>query len=431
MDSPRNPEASSPVVLLPSNPYTAYTRAMNEVTAISGRRRTQATRTDEVTAIAGRRRTQATRTVRITRPSSNQYAAYARTMTEATSRRSATARSRQLELANLNLLARARTNNAPAAGPTTRSRKRSHSSMGDQTTTRIVTAVRPSTAASSRKRRAPPSSTERRSMSPRTTRNRKKPPPGADLKKAPPQAGTSDKDDDKKPAPKVDCCICMEPVEPKDLAKIDGCNHRFCFGCIEKWSERENKCPLCKARFTKIERVHKKYQKGSKNTKKVKQKDQRSDISPGTVEGLIGKFLLFSLRFPEKKQHASHFDFSFIFSPANLHRNSGIFAPANFRNSGGLARLIFRNIDAEFEDSDDDSDEDTPMARFMRALHRVPDATEIGVSTTVVRPVSVMAHFSTTTRSFARNVHDSTAGNGADNPLEIDDDSVEEVIEID
>jgi hypothetical protein len=197
----------------------------------------------------------------------------------------------------------------------------------------------------------------------------------------------------------------MEPVEPKDLAKIDGCSHRFCFGCIEKWSERENKCPLCKARFTKIERVHKKYQKGSKNTKKVKQKDQRSDISSGTsLEGLI----------------------------ANLHRNSGIFAPANFhRNSGGLARLIFRNIDAEFEASDEDSDDDTPMARFMRALQGAPDATEIGVSTTVVRPVSVMAHFSTTTRSFARNVHDSTAGNGADNPLEIDDDSEEEIIEID
>jgi len=83
----------------------------------------------------------------------------------------------------------------------------------------------------------------------------------------------------------------MCDVEPSDLAMINGCDHRFCFGCIEKWSERENKCPLCKARFTKIDRINKKRKKGTKNTKKVKQRDQRSDLAPGAaLEGLIGKF---------------------------------------------------------------------------------------------------------------------------------------------
>jgi hypothetical protein len=69
------------------------------------------------------------------------------------------------------------------------------------------------------------------------------------------------------------------------------------------------------------------------------------------------------------------------------------------------------------------------MAAFMRALQGSSVANGVSMSTTVVQPMTV--HFSTTTRSFARNLHDSTAGNGADNPLEIDDDSVEEVIEID
>ena len=131
------------------------------------------------------------------------------------------------------------------------------------------------------------------------------------------------------------------------------------------------------------------------------------------------------------------------------------------RNSGSLARIIFGSsfevggfispgrsttaraaisttrsasgVRAEFSEfSEDDPDEDdSPMAAFMRALHGSSVANGIHMSTTVVQPMTVTARFSTTTRSFARNVHDSTAGNGADNPLEIDDDSVEEVIEID
>jgi len=83
------------------------------------------------------------------------------------------------------------------------------------------------------------------------------------------------------------------------------------------------------------------------------------------------------------------------------------------------------------DDDSDEYDDDSPMAAFMRALHGSSVANSVRMSTTVIRPMTLTAHFSTSTRSFARNVHDSTAGNGADNPLEIDDDSVEEIIEID
>jgi hypothetical protein len=119
------------------------------------------------------------------------------------------------------------------------------------------------------------------------------------LKAPPPSAKKSSEDEhgDKKPAAKADtlenCCICMCDVEPDDLSRINGCEHSFCFGCIEKWAERENTCPLCKYRFTKIDRVNKKRKKGAKNSKNVRQRDQRSDLLPGAaIEGLLGKSVL-------------------------------------------------------------------------------------------------------------------------------------------
>lgn len=40
---------------------------------------------------------------------------------------------------------------------------------------------------------------------------------------------------------------------------ITPCNHRFHVECIKKWADMQNKCPLCKARFTKF-----KYKKNGK-----------------------------------------------------------------------------------------------------------------------------------------------------------------------
>lgn len=117
------------------------------------------------------------------------------------------------------------------------------------------------------------------------------------------------------------CCICLEDIPPIDLARINGCDHNFCFECIKKWgTEHENKCPLCKARFTQIDRcvalvpTNKKQKQNKKNddddddrtsnndnnnTVTVKDRNQRSPIlsnlfAPGTetttaLEGLLGK----------------------------------------------------------------------------------------------------------------------------------------------
>jgi hypothetical protein len=131
--------------------------------------------------------------------------------------------------------------------------------------------------------------------------NLKKPPPGPDsaaaVKSEAPDEGTDCTATEEEHPTK--CCICMDDVEQKELASINGCTHRFCFGCIEQWSDRENKCPLCKARFTNIERVHKvtvkdrrgrtKNDPSTKNTKRVKNRNQRYAPSGAALEGLIGK----------------------------------------------------------------------------------------------------------------------------------------------
>lgn len=53
------------------------------------------------------------------------------------------------------------------------------------------------------------------------------------------------------------CPICLEhPSRCDDVATISGCNHRFCFECIDTWAGTENKCPLCKERFRTITRLN-------------------------------------------------------------------------------------------------------------------------------------------------------------------------------
>eukprot|EP00573_Skeletonema_grethae_P008106 CAMPEP_0201708648 /NCGR_PEP_ID=MMETSP0578-20130828/56343_1 /ASSEMBLY_ACC=CAM_ASM_000663 /TAXON_ID=267565 /ORGANISM="Skeletonema grethea, Strain CCMP 1804" /LENGTH=283 /DNA_ID=CAMNT_0048197531 /DNA_START=17 /DNA_END=868 /DNA_ORIENTATION=- len=47
------------------------------------------------------------------------------------------------------------------------------------------------------------------------------------------------------------CAVCLDfPDDPKHIASVSGCNHRFCYSCIENWAKRgNNTCPLCKSAF--------------------------------------------------------------------------------------------------------------------------------------------------------------------------------------
>ncbi|KAA0162385.1 hypothetical protein FNF28_04722 [Cafeteria roenbergensis] len=52
-----------------------------------------------------------------------------------------------------------------------------------------------------------------------------------------------------------DCSICLEVLGTNPVARISGCTHQFCFGCIKTWAGKSNTCPNCKARFTRISPV--------------------------------------------------------------------------------------------------------------------------------------------------------------------------------
>jgi hypothetical protein len=71
------------------------------------------------------------------------------------------------------------------------------------------------------------------------------------------------------------CCICLEIPTEEELSTINGCEHPYCFTCIETWADRENTCPLCKSRFTKIEKVN---YKSSKRKRGDDDDDDHSDI---------------------------------------------------------------------------------------------------------------------------------------------------------
>jgi len=224
------------------------------------------------------------------------------------------------------------------------------------------------------------------------------------LKKAP-STPEAEEDDERKPAATESCCICMCDVDKDDLAGISGCVHKFCFECIEKWAERENSCPLCKVRFTKIDRVNKKRKKGQKNTKRVKQRDQRSDLGPGAaLEGLLATFA---------QRHGSAPNIARLIFSGSSFTFGTLRGPRFERHTFVEDNLLFS-----------DSDDETPLSSFLRAFQGVP------LSNSVLRPVTVNAHV--TSRSYASNSSDRNAGSRAENPLEIDDsdDDTVEVVDV-
>lgn len=203
----------------------------------------------------------------------------------------------------------------------------------------------------------------------------------------------------------------MCDVEPDELAKVNGCDHHFCFGCIEKWSERENTCPLCKNRFNKIDRINKKGRKGSSVTKKVKQRDQRTDLVPGAaLEGLLANF---ASRHPNPPNIAR-----LIFSGMPDFGAAGFTLTQAPRLAGGHHRSLAANDEGEPWSSDED---DGPLTQLLRVMQSHQHHHNV---MSVVRPV-VTSQVSAS-RSYASNIEDRSAGDRAENPLEIEDDSDED-----
>ena len=81
-------------------------------------------------------------------------------------------------------------------------------------------------------------------------------PPAASPAAAVAGGKTAGLDPDSPPPADFVCPICLDrPSKMSDVASISGCTHRFCWDCIGKWAETENRCPCCKARYYTIDRV--------------------------------------------------------------------------------------------------------------------------------------------------------------------------------
>mmetsp|Transcript_28857 Transcript_28857/g.40798 ORF Transcript_28857/g.40798 Transcript_28857/m.40798 type:complete len:380 (-) Transcript_28857:1295-2434(-) len=223
-------------------------------------------------------------------------------------------------------------------------------------------------------------------------------------------------EDDLKPAAKLpeqkdvdddddgNCIICLCDPDPEDLAKINGCDHQFCFDCIEQWSERENTCPLCKNRFTKIDRVnksktHKAEDVKKKNSKSVKTRDQRTMEGLRVLAGMHGLgpvFIQDSIGYdqsgPQRIHHASN-------RRTIRYRTGRLDARRGFPRSQHLPSYQQIMFAVQI---------DGPIIGTFPAMAAVPD------------------------RSHAVNGDDRTAGETAQNALEIADDSEDEddVIEV-
>eukprot|EP00008_Paramoeba_atlantica_P003311 CAMPEP_0201477530 /NCGR_PEP_ID=MMETSP0151_2-20130828/2534_1 /ASSEMBLY_ACC=CAM_ASM_000257 /TAXON_ID=200890 /ORGANISM="Paramoeba atlantica, Strain 621/1 / CCAP 1560/9" /LENGTH=211 /DNA_ID=CAMNT_0047858279 /DNA_START=102 /DNA_END=737 /DNA_ORIENTATION=+ len=62
-----------------------------------------------------------------------------------------------------------------------------------------------------------------------------------------------EKEEEEKEEEKEECGICFEEITVKGT--LDCCPHLYCYDCIIKWSEMQNTCPMCQARFRSIEKV--------------------------------------------------------------------------------------------------------------------------------------------------------------------------------
>jgi hypothetical protein len=93
--------------------------------------------------------------------------------------------------------------------------------------------------------------------------------------------------------------------------------------------------------------------------------------------------------------------------------------PPTLRTRAAAARSMATVEDSLFGSSETEDDEDdNPFSGFFRAVHG---------RSVVMGGASFTTTISSSSRSYASNVNDRNAGNGAENPLEIEDDSDEEV----
>lgn len=68
------------------------------------------------------------------------------------------------------------------------------------------------------------------------------------------------------------CVICLKKYHDIDSGELVSCNHKFCFDCILEWSGYNNTCPLCRTKFSFIE---KKIMNNKTERFKIKSRDKK------------------------------------------------------------------------------------------------------------------------------------------------------------
>jgi hypothetical protein len=244
----------------------------------------------------------------------------------------------------------------------------------------------------------------------------------------------------------------MTEPEPEELATINGCEHYFCFECIEKWADRENTCPLCKARFGKIERVHKpKRQKGVKTPKssvKVKDKSQRMELTSSlALEGLFGELGRSGIAFESffARLGSTHFNTHIariVVGGPGMRSVAGS-NPTSSASAGPSTRSTSRSpsarsssesaarassgrsfADVIFGDEGDESDEDDDgFSGFVNSIRSMDGMRSGSFSFSGLSgiPFPAPAPYRRPARSFATNSDQVNAGGSAETPLEIAD----------
>jgi len=223
------------------------------------------------------------------------------------------------------------------------------------------------------------------------------------------------------------CCICLEVPTQENEARVDNCEHIFCFTCIEKWSERENTCPLCKSRFGRIERVHKQVKKRKKgeskqrvkNSKKVKNRDQRSEVSFGTAQ--IQNILL---RLNRARAGAIQDDVERYFVAGGARGFARTEAAQRF-NFPAMQRGMFAPMSMQLEFGHDPFDVFIDGDRAMSVEPRFVTFPLNHASNNSDRAAGADRQ-----RSYATNTNVANAGSTVDVPLEIADSDDDDTVEV-
>jgi len=198
-----------------------------------------------------------------------------------------------------------------------------------------------------------------------------------ELKVSPTTSAQPSKTLDTEATQQEQCCICLTTPCPCDKASVNGCDHVFCFECIEKWSERENTCPLCKQRFTKIDRVNKKKRRTKdevaakapvcKNTKTVRNRNQAADRGRIPIQDLIA-----TMDVPESAPGRNFFHLLFS-SPIGSQLGLDLVSGGSSTSALGNNFPVDNEIDNEhnfFSEDDESFDGEFQSFIFNRQYHR-------------------------------------------------------------